>query len=462
MNLTSIIGITNHPQVIWQITVDGKEIDSLLRRRLISLNHTDNRGFEADTVELDLDDSDGVLDLPPRGATIELAFGWKKDGLVKKGSYIVSEVAHNGAPDVLSIRAQSADMASGMTTQRERSWHDTTIGDIIRTIASENDLKPAVNIGLSEISVIHLDQTNESSANFLTRLALMHDAIASIKDGRLIFMPMGGGRSVTGHRIPAVKITRQSGDRHQFQIADRGTFKSVRALYNDLNLAVKGEVIWGEEENDIESGKRKPKALPSAPPTGQYKAMGSTFSSRHKALREAKKEWKRLKGNKAAKAAYIGVKAAYNDRNTSVKGEVSWGDADEAKKQSNASKLAQRDKAKIDKANIDQKEAEPANAFERTADNIKTMRHVYSSKANAQRAARAEWRRLQRGMATFNLSMAIGDPRLFPETPVNVAGFKPQIDSTDWIITRVSNSISGDGGYSQRLELEIKATEIPD
>lgn len=31
-----------------------------------------------------------------------------------------------------------------------------------------------------------------------------------------------------------------------------------------------------------------------------------------------------------------------------------------------------------------------------------------------------------------------------------------------WITTQVVNTISDDAGYSQRLEFEIKATEIPD
>ena len=64
-------------------------------------------------------------------------------------------------------------------------------------------------------------------------------------------------------------------------------------------------------------------------------------------------------------------------------------------------------------------------------------------------------------MATFTITLAEGIPELFPETPAIVSGFKPQIDSTDWLITRVVNTI-GDAGYTQQIEFEIKATEIPD
>ena len=224
----------------------------------------------------------------------------------------------------------------------------------------------------------------------------------------------------------------------------------MRATSNDVGQAVKGEVIWGKEEDSAERNVR-PVTSSSAPTTGQYKTIGKTFPTRQKALRAATKEWKALKKNKAAMAAWVGVKAKYDDRNPHASGEVSYGKADDEKRVMAARRQGDRDAGKL----------ATDNAFDHSADNVKTLRHVYSSKANANRAARAEWRKLQRGMATFSISLAIGIPELFPETPVTVRGFKPPIDSTDWIVTKVTNTI-GEAGYAQRIELEIKATEIPD
>ncbi|UCV02315.1 contractile injection system protein, VgrG/Pvc8 family [Dechloromonas denitrificans] len=439
-----------HPRVVVQIVVDGVSLSSIVRERLINLTHTDNRGFEADTIELDLDDSDGALDLPPRGAVLELAFGWAASGLVSKGRFTVAEVAHNGTPDVLSLRANAADLGAGLTTQRERSWHATTVGAIVRTIADENGLIPLLGGNLAGQAIDHLDQTNESAANLLTRMAQRFDAIATVKDGRLLFIPAGGGVSASGKPIPAVTIVRQSGDRHQFLISDRTTYQAVRATYNDVNQAVKGEVLWGDTEDSAERGTRPAPA--ATPISGQYKPLTTTFTTRPKALRAARLEWKRLKANKAARAAYVGVKAKYSDRNLGASGEVTYGQADENKKIAAAQHQADRDAAKIGSNN----------AFERSAENVKTLRHVYANRTNAIRAARAEWRRLQRGMATFNIALAKGDPTLYPETPATVSGWKPQIDSTDWLIIKVTNTIGADGGYTQRLDFEIKATEIAD
>lgn len=457
INPKAIAKASVHPQPIYWLTVDGTDITSVIQGRLIDLTLTDNRGFEADQLELRLDDTDGLLDLPPRGAEIRLAIGWKNSGLVPKGTYTVDEVEHSGTPDTLSVRARSADLRSGLTTQRERSWHDVPLGDIITTIADENDLEPLIQATLAGQYIEHIDQTNESAVNLLTRLATQFDAIATVKDGKLIFIPAAGGVSASGLPLPTVNITRESGDQHRFSIADRGNHTAVKATYNDVEKAIKGEVTWGKEENSAEIN--KPIKQPDPPPTGQYKDAGKTFKSRAAALKAARKAWKSLKGNKAAKAAYIGVKAKYNDRNLGVTGEVTYGQIDEENKRKNAKRQSDRDKAKIEGKTTPK--AEPANAFDHSADNVKTLRHVYASKANALRGARTEWRKLQRGMANFSITLARGRAELFPDIPTTVSGFKQAIDNTDWILTKVTHSLS-DSGFTTALELEIKATEVQD
>ncbi|WP_341743110.1 contractile injection system protein, VgrG/Pvc8 family [Azonexus hydrophilus] len=438
-------------RIEWRVAVGDREVTSTdERKRLISLTHTDQRGFEADSLDIDLDDSDGALAMPAKGVEITLAFGWSGDGLVEKGKYIVAEVAHRGTPDVLSIRATSADLAAGLSTQRERAWHETTFGAIVRTIADENGLKPLVHASLDSIAIEHEDQTNESSASFLTRLAKRYDAYATVKQNSLIVSPAGTGITATGREIPPLLITRQTGDGHSFLVADRDTYAGVRALYNDVDRAIKGEVVWGDSEDAIE---RKAPATPAAAtPNGQFKTLPNTYPTRARALRVARSEWQKLKANKASRAAYIGIKAKYDDRNLGVSGEVTYGQADDDRRSSAAKRQAEADAVKAKGSD---------SAFERTADNLKTLRHVYATKANAERAARAEWRRLQRGAASFTYIPAVGLPEACPDMPAVLSGWKPEIDGSNWIVTKVTNTITADGGYGQALEFEVKATELP-
>lgn len=90
--------------------------------------------------------------------------------------------------------------------------------------------------------------------------------------------------------------------------------------------------------------------------------------------------------------------------------------------------------------------------------NSKRLRTTYASEANARIAAVAEWGRIQRGLATFELSLALGNPALMPQSPVAVMGFKTEIDSMDWLTSKVTHSIS-DTGFTTRVELETRTEE---
>jgi phage protein D len=436
----------SYKRPVFRVEVDGKDVTSTVRGRLISLTLTDNRGFEADQLDLVLDDSDGKLDLPPRGAEVRVAFGWADTGLVDKGSYTVDEVSHSGAPDTMTIRARSADLRSGLTTQRERSWHNITLGDLVREIADENGLIPSV-VGVLAAQIIdHIDQTNESAANLLSRLAGQFDAIATVKGGKLLFIHAAAGTSASGKPLPAITITRQSGDSHQFNIADRDTYTHVKSTWYDKSAGTKGEVIWGKTEDDAENNRT---ARMAAAQNGKYKALGKISKSRDAAKRLAKKTWKGM--SKAMRAGYVGVEAPYHDRNLNVSGKVAYGEADELKARQRADALAKKDAART---------GAPAVAIESGADNIKTLRHVYASPETARNAAHTEWRKLQRGMAEFSITLAHGRPDLTPEQPAAVQGFKPAIDSTDWMIVKVTHNLN-DNGLTTALALEIRATEIP-
>jgi phage protein D len=90
--------------------------------------------------------------------------------------------------------------------------------------------------------------------------------------------------------------------------------------------------------------------------------------------------------------------------------------------------------------------------------NSKRLRTTYASEGDARTAAVAEWQRIQRGLATFELSLAVGDPALMPQSPVNVMGFKTEIDSQDWLAAKVTHNIS-DAGFISEIECETRTEE---
>lgn len=213
------------------MVVNGNDITSLLvggpKPRLVSIELTDNRGLEADQLDITLSDHDGLLAIPPRGATVRLWLGWDDTGLVDKGSFTVDETEHSGAPDTLSIRARSADLRGGLKTKKERSFDATTLGTVIGAIATAQGLTPVVSAVLAGIELLHLDQANESDANLLSRLGREHDAIATVKADRLLFLPTGKATTASGLSLPHVTLTRADGDQHRFLQADRDSYTGV-------------------------------------------------------------------------------------------------------------------------------------------------------------------------------------------------------------------------------------------
>lgn len=265
---------TAYPHPICRVVVDGRDITGMVTARLVSINLTDNRGMEADQLDIQLSDHDGLLAIPPTGAKIALWLGWSDTGLVSKGTYTVDETEHSGAPDVLNIRARSADLREGLKVKREKSWHLTTIGAVVQSIAGAYGLSAAVSAVLSAVQLAHLDQTGESDLNLLTRLAGDNDAIASIKAGRLLFMPTGAASSASGLSLPHVTLTRADGDQHRYLNADRNSYTGVVANYYEDNSAKRLEAVAGTDEN--------------------AKTLRQTFASQASALTAARAEWKRL------------------------------------------------------------------------------------------------------------------------------------------------------------------------
>ncbi|PHM35622.1 late control protein D [Xenorhabdus mauleonii] len=353
-----ITGSTNTP--VYVLSANKTNINARIQNRLMSLSLTDNRGFEADQLDIELDDSDGQLSLPPRGTTLSLHLGWQGEALIHKGTFVVDEIEYSSAPDKINIRARSADFRASLNTSRELSYHQKTLSDIVSTIATRNNLKPEIDSALAGIRLSHIDQTNESDGSFLTRLAKQEGAMATVKNGYLLFMRQGQNQTVSGKPLPTVSITRQSGDGYRFSLADRNAYTGVSASW--LNT-------------------RQPKAK----------------------------------------------------ENVTVK-------------------------RKRRKATPKKEEEKQGDYLAGSEGNVLVMKHTYANKANAERAAKAEWEKIQRGVASFSLQLAKGRPELFPELKVRVSGFKPEIDKADWTLVTVTHTLN-DSGLTSALELEVKVSD---
>ncbi|PPV04915.1 phage late control D family protein, partial [Xanthomonas bromi] len=239
----------SYPIPQWRVMLDGADLTDRIAPRLLDLTLTECRGGEADQLDLRIHDHDGKMALPKRGVRLVVALGWKALGLVEKGTFIVDEVEYSGAPDIITVRARSADLTASVRTRRERSWHNTTLGAVLSTLAGEHGLTPRVAEALARTKLQHLDQANESDMNLLTRLGQRFDAVATLKAGALLFVPIGASTTATGKPLPTAILTRRDGDQHRYSVADRDAYTGVCAYWVDKGKARRQSVLVGKDDN---------------------------------------------------------------------------------------------------------------------------------------------------------------------------------------------------------------------
>lgn len=352
------------PRPAFSIQIGDRQLTAL-DDRLISLSLTDNRGFEADTIDLTLDDSDGQIIMPSRGARISVSLGWDNEPLIFKGVYTVDETGHSGPPDQVLISARSTDFRNDFNVKREYSWHDITVGDVVASIATRYGLRAGVSEELAKLEIDHADQTSESDISFLTRMAGMLDAVTTVKNGMLLFITPGKGVTRSGKPLPEATIVRSSGDRHRFNLADRDAYTGVTAHWLDLSF-----------------GKRPSVTVRTTGP-GRRRKTGPKKTTEPASTR---KEGKYMVGAEG---------------------------------------------------------------------NVFVIRRTFKTEKAAKRAAAAKWSQLQRGAATFAITLARGRADLYPEQPASVIGFKSTLDSVFWTIARCVHDI-GSGGFTTSLDLELR------
>jgi phage protein D len=269
-----------------QIVIGGKDTTRQIMPHLIQLSVESNRQDHADTVNLSMDDSLGRIALPRRGVELQIMLGFEGLGVSLQGTYHVDEIEHSGTPDTLNIIARSAKLTRELRARKERSWNATTVGHLVRVIAGEHQLTPRIGAGLDHLPVGHLAQT-ESDIALLRRLGKMWDAVATVKAGNLLFMPIGGARTASGKPLRTLTVQRADGDHHRFHESDRDAYTGIRARWHDVDSGRGRTVLAGKN--------------------GHVKFLRGDFASEEDAQRAAQAELARVRRGAATFSLDIAI-----------------------------------------------------------------------------------------------------------------------------------------------------------
>lgn len=330
-------------QPAFKIIAQGRDITALIADRLVELSVTDEAGIKSDKLRIELDDRDQLFQLPSKGAVLRVSLGWVGQPLVAMGVYTVDEIEVTGGPRSLSISASATDFNSSISSQQERSWHDTTLGEIARKIAAEHDLEPVVSAKMAKVKIAHVDQT-ESSLQLLTRLAAQYGGVVKTPDGKLVLAERGRTKSVSGQKLEAITITPGEFSSWSMTATGRGTYQAVKAYWQDK---------------------------------GKAKRTGEVAGSTDKKARTM------------------------------------------------------------------------------------SLPHTYASKEEAQEAANSKLEAMEKGEAKLSIKDMPGNTNIFAEQRVIASGFRQGVDG-EWVATKVEHKISGSGGFTTDIELELPGSKKDD
>jgi uncharacterized protein len=261
------------------LSANNVDITDTIKDHFMNFSLSDLRSLEADKLTITLDDSKGIIEMPRRGVELRLWLGYEGEELVDKGTYIVDASSLSGPPDIMTIQSSSANFHTDLKIEKDLSYDFVNLGWLIEEIAKRNALKPAIEEGLKQITIEQLDQTGESDANLITRLAKEYDAIATVKSGYLVFVPVGYTKTISGISLPTLHIDRKDGDRYTYDVGDRDSrYTGVKAKWHDLKAGKTKIVEIGEE--------------------GYMRKLKETFPTEAEARANAQTEWNRMQRGK--------------------------------------------------------------------------------------------------------------------------------------------------------------------
>lgn len=237
-------------QPVFCIIADGKDITSLINDRLLLLRTSDKPGMASDTLELQIDDRDSAVTLPPRGAELQVYLGYDADVLTRLGRYVVDEIDISGPPATMTLRGKASDMRGSGKTSRTGIWEDVPLQQIVRDIAARNGWVPQCPV-LTRVP--RIDQIDESDYNLITRVAQLYDCTAKVADGNLLVLPRQDGQSASGQALGVVTIRRSDTRRWKFHLKDRAAYKAVQSKHLDSKT--------GEQKAAVVSNPDAPEGL---------------------------------------------------------------------------------------------------------------------------------------------------------------------------------------------------------
>ena len=224
---------------VYALSVDEADVSSNFAPVLISISIREQDGGKADTLEVELDDTDGQIALPAMGAAVEASLGWSDSAAVVCFTGFIADVnsagdGHEGGASgrharhggkkgggseplrsagsrskgrTLTLTATSADIRGAAKQPVEMHKDDSSFQDAASAFAAPSGLKVEVAGALASIQRPYWWIGNESFLEWGTRVARDLGATFKVFGGKAVFAPRSAGISVSGQPLTPIAAT---------------------------------------------------------------------------------------------------------------------------------------------------------------------------------------------------------------------------------------------------------------
>lgn len=263
---------------------EGKASE-IINARMESFERIDASGHQSDQLTLVLN-VEGLKGLPEEDQVITWFEGYKETNVVRIGDFKITRITPRLFPRRITIVATSAPFTgkdeTGFKERRTRSWDTATLGDLFREVVQAHDMTPRVDPELDSIPLGHIDQTDETDAAFLTRIAKEHDAVAKPMDGMYVLALRGRTTSISGKDMEPVVLRVPPDNRP-------GTQRFINCELDMPKRKSSGGVIaqWQDDAtgkvHEVKSGQPPYKRLPNMYVNAEHATQALKGSSRKNA-----------------------------------------------------------------------------------------------------------------------------------------------------------------------------------
>ena len=184
-------------RAIFMVTVAGTNITAPLLPVLIQLTVTDNVGTHSDTANLEIDDTDGRIILPQKGAPVIIALGWDGGGVRVVFTGTVDEVKSSGSRSAgrkINVTAKGMDTTKKPKQNQQRHFDNKSVQQILSEAGKAAGITQVnVDPSLANLQRAYFDMRDESFIHVGERLAREVGGNFRIQGNTATLSKRGGG-----------------------------------------------------------------------------------------------------------------------------------------------------------------------------------------------------------------------------------------------------------------------------